>query len=300
MSPLGALSDALVDLVARTSPGVVGVEHERGHGTGIVLAPDGFVLTNAHVVAGVKNLRVTLPDGRAVDARVVGADAATDIALVKADATGLPRLQFADSRAARVGQLVVAIGNPYRFERSVSLGVVSAVERSLPGARRGRKLEGLIQTDAAINPGNSGGPLLDATGAVLGVNTAIVPFAQGLGFAVPAHTATWVATVLMQKGEVKRPRIGIQAASVELEPGAVLALGAGRVRGVRVYQVVKASPAAVAGLCDGDVVVDVDGEAVRSIDDLQRALVYAGSQPVRLGVVRGTARHELEVRASAA
>ena len=298
MSPLGALSEALVDLVARTSPGVVGVEHERGHGTGIVLAPDGFVLTNAHVVAGVKQLRVTLPDGRAVDAKVVGADAATDIALVKAEATGLPRLQFADSRSARVGQVVVAIGNPYRFERSVSLGVVSAIDRSLPGARRGRKLEGLIQTDAAINPGNSGGPLLDASGAVLGINTAIVPFAQGLGFAVPAHTATWVATVLMQKGEVKRPRIGIQAASVELEPGPTP--GAGRVRGVRVYQVVKASPAAAAGLCDGDVVVDVDGEAVRSIDDLQRALVYAGSQPVRMGVLRGTARHELEVRAAAA
>jgi serine protease Do len=300
MSPLGALSDALVELVARTTPGVVGVEHGKGQGSGIVLAQDGLVLTNAHVVAGASGLRITMANGVSADARVVGADPATDIALVKADASDLTRLAMADSRAARVGQLVVAIGNPLRFERSVSLGVVSAVERSLPAGRRSRHLEGLLQTDAAINPGNSGGPLLDAEGHVLGVNTAIVPFAQGIGFAVPAHTATWVAAVLLQKGEVRRPRIGIHARTVDVEPTIAAAAGLARARGVRVFQVQADSPAQRAGLRDGDVLLEVDGDVVRSIDDLQRALVYAGTLPVRVGVLRGRGRHEVEVRADAA
>ena len=192
MSPLELFSDELETLVEQVAPGVVAIEHRRGHGTGIALTPDGFVLTTAHVVASTTRLQVRFHDGQFTDGEVVGRDAATDLAVVKTARSDNRSLPLASAQQVKVGQVVIALGHPFGFERSVSLGVVSALERRLPG-RDGATLDGLIQTDAAINPGNSGGPLTNVRGQVVGINTAMLPFAQGIGFAVPSSTANWVS-----------------------------------------------------------------------------------------------------------
>src|SRR5262249_3986615 len=256
MSLMKQLSGELEELVAMATPAVVGVEHRRGQGTGLVLSKDGYVLTNAHVVQGFDDLRVRLAYGETTKAQLVGADERTDLAVIRVHADGLTSLPLADERKLRVGQLVVAIGNPFRFERSVSLGVISALDRSLPGPRGGL-FEGLIQTDAAINPGNSGGPLLDADGSVLGINTAIIPWAQGIGFAIPAPTASWVAGVLIHEGEVRRPFLGIAARSEELQ--GELSRSTGRSRAVRVLGVSTDGPAQAAGLKKGDLLLSANG-----------------------------------------
>jgi len=328
MSLLAQLSRELEELVARTAASVVGVEHRRGQGSGLVLTGDGFVLTNAHVIAGAaaatgagrgrgrrggsrdgsdrrdgpgpggpgSGVQVRLPGGETVAAERVGSDPRTDLAVLRVDATapacaGLRSLPLASGRLA-VGQLVVAIGNPLRFERSVSLGVVSAIDRSLPS--RDGMFEGLIQTDAAINPGNSGGPLLDMAGAVVGINTAVIPFAQGIGFAVPAATATWVAAVMMRRGEVRRPRLGVAARGEELEPRAALA--AGQPRAVRILEVGDGSPAERAGLRAGDCLLRADHSALGSVDDLQRVMVLSDAPEVQLEVLRGEGRQAVQVR----
>jgi S1-C subfamily serine protease len=325
VSLLAQLSRELEALVARTAPGVVGVEHRQGQGSGMVLTGDGYVLTNAHVVAGAaaeagsgagrsgprrpgrsdrsgrrtagaSGIRVRLPGGETVPAERVGSDARTDLAVLRVDASmpacaGLRSLPLAGGRLV-VGQLVVAIGNPLRFERSVSLGVVSAIDRSLPGPDG--IFEGLVQTDAAINPGNSGGPLVDAEGAVVGINTAVIPYAQGIGFAIPASTATWVAAVLMRRGEVRRPLLGIAARGEELAPRAAAA--AGQPRAVRVLEVGSGSPAAQAGLLAGDRLLRAGTSALGSVDDLQRVMVLAEAPEVDLEVLRGEGRRSLRVR----
>jgi S1-C subfamily serine protease len=209
------------------------------------------------------------------------------------DATGLSTLPLADFRSLHVGQLVVAIGNPFRFERSVSLGVISALDRTLPGAAGGI-LEGLIQTDAAINPGNSGGPLLDAEGTVLGINTAIIPYAQGIGFAIPAPTASWVAAVLIHSGEVRRPYLGIAAKGEEL--AANLLLAAGQPRAIRVFRVEVAAPAAAAGIRGGDLLLSADGKPLGTVDDLQRVMVLSSAEELQLELLRGESRQKLRVR----
>jgi serine protease Do len=246
--------------------------------------------------AGAAGIRVRLAGGETVPAEPVGSDARTDLAVLRVDAStpacaGLRSLPLATGRLA-VGQLVVAIGNPLRFERSVSLGVVSAIDRSLPG--RDGTYEGLVQTDAAINPGNSGGPLLDAEGAVVGINTAVIPYAQGIGFAIPASTATWVAAVLMRRGEVRRPLLGIAARGEELDLRAALA--AGQPRAVRVLEVGDGSPAAQAGLLAGDCLLRAGTSALGSVDDLQRVMVLSGAPEVDLEVLRGEGRRNLRVR----
>ncbi len=289
---LKQVSQELETLVAHTVPAVVGVEHARGQGSGVVLTQDGYVLTNSHVVHKSRGLRVGFADGSDVSAQTVGADRQTDLAVLRVDHNRLPALGLAQSKRVRVGQLVVAIGNPLRFERSVSLGVVSALDRSLQGPS-GELHEALIQTDAAINPGNSGGPLVDADGAVVGINTAIVPFAQGIGFAVPAHTAEWVTSVLMQKGEVRRPYLGIAARGVDLLPEP--ARQAGQTRAVRIFEVMRGTPAERAGLKSGDLLTAANRQALASIDDLQRVMVLAGEPEVQLEVLRGTTRHAMSV-----
>ncbi|HWP35611.1 MAG TPA: trypsin-like peptidase domain-containing protein [Thermodesulfobacteriota bacterium] len=293
MALLQQLSRDLEALVARAAPSVVSVEPGRGQASGLVLAPDGYVLTNAHVVRSPGELWIGTSDGGQARGRVVGLDARTDLAVVQAEARGLPPLPLAEERRVRVGQLVVAIGNPLRFERSVSLGVVSAVDRSLP-APGGHLLEALIQTDAAINPGNSGGPLLDADGAVVGINTAIVPFAQGIGFAVPAHTASWVAAVLIQEGEVRRPFLGIAARGVDL-PGA-LARELAQPRAVRVFRVGAGTPAEAAGLREGDLLLSAEGRPLASVDDLQRVMVLGRAREIRIEAFRAGERRTLAVR----
>jgi serine protease Do len=290
MSLLKQLSHELEDLVASTAPAVVGVEHRRGQGTGLILAKDGYVLTNAHVVHGFDDLRVRLNTGATVKGELVGADDRTDLAVVRVDAEGLVSLPLAEAQQLKVGQLVVAIGNPFRFERSVSLGVISALDRSLPGPRGGL-FEGLIQTDAAINPGNSGGPLIDAEGNVLGINTAIIPWAQGIGFAIPSPTASWVAAVLIRTGEIRRPFLGIAAKGEELLP--LLRHSAGQARAVRILGVGAGSPAQAAGLKKGDLLLSVNGKSIASVDDLQRVMVLADPGEVQLEIYRGEDRRRL-------
>jgi len=292
VSALEAYSAELADVVARAAPSVVGVEHRRGQGSGVVLAHDGFVLTNAHVAAGGGPLRVRLSGSRIVRGELVGADARTDLAVVRADATDLPALRLAERRL-RVGEVVVAIGNPLGFERSVSLGVVSALHRNL-AAPQGEVLEGLVQTDAAVNPGNSGGPLVDAGGAVVGVTTAMLPWARGIGFAVPATTAGWVASTLIHEGEVRRPFLGIAARGEDLDPA--LAREIGRARAVRILEVVEGSPAAAAGLRRGDVVVGASGAPVETLDDVVRVMVLGHPEELGLDVVRDGTRIAHRIR----
>jgi S1-C subfamily serine protease len=291
VSVLEQLSHELRTLVERASPAVVGLAHRRGHGSGVVLAADGYVLTNSHVARTRDRLVVRLANGAQVRGEVVGTDDRTDLAVVRAEAHALPTLELAEASAPGVGTLVVAIGNPLGFERSVSLGVVSALYRDLP-TRDGNGLEGLIQTDAAVNPGNSGGPLVDALGRVVGITTAMIPFARGLGFAVPARTASWVAAVLIQHGTVRRPRLGVRARAEELDAAA--AGCAGQTRAVRIVSVEGGTPAQTAGLCDGDLLLTANGGTVNTLDDLQRVLVLSSTTtPVGLEILRDGARARL-------
>jgi serine protease Do len=290
-TPLQAYSTDLAGLVARASPAVVGVERGRGQGSGLVLAGDGYVLTNAHV-AGRGPARVRISGSRAVPATLVGTDERTDLAVLRVEARDLPVLSLSERRLA-VGEVVVAIGNPLGFERSVTVGVVSALYRNLPTPREGM-LEGLVQTDASINPGNSGGPLLDAWGQVVGLTTAMLPWARGIGFAIPGHTASWVASVLIHHGEVRRPFLGIAARGEDLELG--VGRDVGHPRGVRVLEVVEGSPARAAGLAAGDLLVRVNGRPLQTLDDLQRAMVLSPETDLALDLVRGEGRRALAIR----
>jgi serine protease Do len=291
MIPVQALSDGLADLVARAAPAVVGVERRRGQGSGVVLAPDGWVLTNAHVVAGRGPLQVRLSGSQVRRAEVVGVDERTDLAVARIEGTGLPVLPISERRL-RVGELVLAIGNPLGFERTVTAGVVSALHRDLPTPRR-VPLVGLVQTDASINPGNSGGPLLDASGAVVGIATAMLPWARGIGFAVPGHTASWIASVLMRRGEVRRPVLGIGARGEDLEPAEARRAGHGRA--VRVLEVAAGSAAQAAGLRAGDLLVAAGGAPVETLDDLQRAMVLGSPGGLGVEVLRDGARRSIHI-----
>jgi S1-C subfamily serine protease len=257
-----------------------------------VLAPDGLVLTNAHVArGGGGRLGVRLPGGDAARAERVGEDPRTDLAVIRVEARGLSPLPLAD-RSLRVGELVIAIGNPLGFERTVTLGVVSALHRQLPSPAG--PLDGLVQTDAAVNPGNSGGPLLDAEGRVAGVTTAMVPWAHGLAFAIPARTAAWVAAVLLRDGTVRRPFLGIAARGEDLAPD--LARTLGRERALRIVRVEAASAADQGGLREGDLLLSASGSPVEGVDDLQRALVLAGAPEVTLELAREGVLRTLAVR----
>ncbi len=292
MTGLQAFSADVAELVARAAPAVVGVEHRRGQGSGVVLAQDGYLLTNAHVARGRSPLRVRLSGSTVARAEVVGADERTDLAVLRVEARDLEVLALSERRLA-VGELVLAIGNPLGFERSVTLGVVSALHRNLP-TPDGGMLEGLVQTDASINPGNSGGPLLDARGEVVGVTTAMLPWARGIGFAIPAHTASWVASVLIREGEVRRPFVGIGARAEDLEPA--VAREAGHRRGVRVLHVVDGSPAQAAGLAGDDLLLSASGRPVETLDDLQRVLVLAPDAEIAVEVLRGGSRRSVALR----
>jgi S1-C subfamily serine protease len=292
MTALQAFSRDVAALVARTAPAVVGVEHRRGQGSGVVVAQDGYVLTNAHVARGGGPLRIRLSGSRVAQGEVVGSDERTDLAVVRTEARDLPVLALSERRLD-VGELVLAIGNPLGFERSVTTGVVSALYRNLP-TPGGGLLEGLVQTDASINPGNSGGPLLDAGGAVVGVNTAMLPWARGIGFAVPAHTASWVASVLIRDGEVRRPFLGIAARGEDLEPA--VATEAGLARGIRVLEVVEGSPAQAAGIAPRDLLLRASDSPVQTLDDLQRVMVLSAAPEIGLEVLRGGAHRRLVIR----
>lgn len=292
MTLLSDLSRELGALAAAGAAGVVGLEHRRGQGSGVVLSSDGYILTNAHVARAGGPLRVRVRGAAPADAELVGADERTDLAVVRTQSLAPAPLELADSRALQVGQLVMAIGNPLGFDRSVSLGVVSALFRELP--TRDGVLEGLIQTDASVNPGHSGGPLLDMEGRVVGINTAMLIPARGIGFAVPAHTASWVAAVLIQHGEVRRPYLGIRARGEELGPA--VARDAGQARGVRVVGVGSGTPAAAGGLSDGDLLLAANESPVATLDDLARVLVLARPAVLDVDVLRAGERRRLSVR----
>jgi serine protease Do len=293
MKLLQQLSDDLEALVARASPAVVGIEHGRGHGTGLFLTPDGYVLTNRHVVRQSRRLTVSLSSGEERSATLIGGDSPTDLAVLRAEGSDFPTLPLADPKDVRMGQLVVAIGNPFRLEQSVSLGVVSAINRSLT-LPDGTVLEGMLQTDAAINPGNSGGPLLNTHGQVVGLNTLVLPYAQGIGFAVSATTAAWVASLLIQRGKVERRYLGVAARAVALEPA--LARDAGQPRGVLILEVQHGTPADDAGLQEEDLLLGINQRPVGSVDDVQRVIALSEDTEVRLDVLRKGRRRELSAR----
>jgi serine protease Do len=278
---LDAYSRAVVSVAERLSPSVANLRVSRrvrggrtldGGGSGVVITPDGYLLTSAHVVANTKaRVGASFVDGREVDATVVGSDPLSDLAVLRADGADLVPAELGDADTLRVGQLVVAIGNPHGFAGSVTAGVVSALGRSLP-TRAGsatRIVENVVQTDAALNPGNSGGALADGLGRVVGINTAVA--GVGLGLAVPINTTTRkIVGALMSEGRFRRAYIGIAGGSRPLPPR--LAGQLGRKSGVEVVEIVPGSPADRAGLRPEDLIVDVDGRAVGGVDELQRLM----------------------------
>jgi len=281
---LDAYSTAVVGAVESVGPAVVRVERERGGGSGVVIAPDGFVLTNSHVVHDARHLAVTLPDGHELRADVVGDDPHTDLAVLRVTAPALRAAPLGDSTRLRPGQLVVAIGNPLGFQHTVTAGVVSALGRSLR-ARTVRLIDNLIQTDAALNPGNSGGPLVTSRGEVVGVNTAVILGGQGIAFAVPINTATWVISCLLRDGRVRRSYLGVAGQDADIPRRLVREYALPGERGMSLTAVTPRSPADDAGLRAGDLLIDFGGVAVGGADDLVRLLTDATigvATPVRV------------------
>jgi len=280
---LDAYSHAVTGVADRVGPAVVRVETRKkdgqgnalgrgGVGSGVIIAPDGLVLTNSHVVDGARELRLTDAEGRVMEARLLGEDPDTDLALIRADSVrNLPAATLGNSKALRRGQLVVAIGNPLGFESTVTAGVISALGRSLR-AQTGRLIEDVIQTDAALNPGNSGGPLVSSHGEVIGINTAIIMGAQGICFAVASNTAQIVLSELIRHGRVRRGFIGIAGQTVAVPRRHARAADIDNASGAMITTIEQGAPADTGGLMTLDVIVKVDGETVTGVDDLIRLL----------------------------
>ena len=304
---LDAYSRAVTGAVEEIGPAVVNVEVQgksgrpAGSGSGFIFTPDGFILTNSHVVHGAAKIGILLADGRKVSAELVGDDPETDLAIVRIDAPDLAWARLGDSGELKVGQLVIAVGNPLGFSATVTAGVVSSLARSFRSST-GRLIDNVIQTDAALNPGNSGGPLVTARGDVVGVNTAIIPMAQGICFAIPSNTAKFVASRLMRDGRVRRSYIGVGGQNVPLHRRVVRFHQLQTETGVQVTQIEPNSPAAQAGLVAGDTIVALGETAVGGIDDLHRLLteekvgvssaltVLRGVEKLTLSIVPGESR----------
>jgi len=295
---LDAYSQAVTSVVERVGPAVVSIQvsssrgrRGEGAGSGVAFTPDGYLLTNAHVVEGARRLRVTALDGATDEAYVVGVDRATDLAVLRSDRP-IPYAELAVSAALRVGQLCVAIGNPLGFAATVSAGVISALGRAMRG-HGGRMLENVIQSDVALNPGNSGGPLVDSRGRVVGINTAVILGAQGLSFSVPSDTARWVAGEILRRGKVVRSWLGIAAQTRPIDPRLRRRLGLTIESGVEITRVEPKGPAAAAGFLSGDILVGLDGKPAPTIDEVQRRLAsWPVGQVLRAELLRRTERLE--------
>src|SRR5438128_10342776 len=293
---LDAYSHAVTSVVDAVGPAVVSVSLRHGGGSGVLFTPDGYLLTNAHVVGRAGGVKIGLPDGSTHEGNVVGTDPATDLAVVHIDGAHLPAAELGTSSKLRVGQLVVAIGNPLGFSFTVSAGVVSALGRTLR-AQDGWLMDAIIQSDVALNPGNSGGPLVDSHARVVGINTAVILGAQGLSFSVPIDTARWVLAELMQRGRVRRGYLGIAGQNRPLTRGTARRLGLAQDAGVEVMRVERGGPAAEAGVVAADVIVAADGEPTRSVDDLHRLLGrWPRERPVTLRILRGGVLVSVEAR----
>ncbi len=290
---LDAYSRAVTGAVDVVSPAVARIETDRGGGSGIVLSPDGLILTNHHVVARSPSLRAILPDGRTARADLIGSDAHSDLAVVRIAAEGQPLAcaTLADSADVRVGQIAIAIGNPYGFHHTVTAGIVSAVGRSLR-AQSGRLIEDVIQTDAALNPGNSGGPLVDSTGAVIGVNTAMIQPAYGLCFAIASSTARFVAGHLIRDGRMRRSYIGVAGQTVPVPRALSRFHQLAITSGVLVASIDPDSPASKAGLKRDDIIVGFADQVVSGVDALHRQLTgeRVGAATVVIVLRRGERR----------
>lgn len=310
---LDAYSQAVIRAVERVGPAVVsvgvarrgsermrrrGFPDPRGAGSGVIITPDGYVLTNSHVVRSADQIEVRLQDGRVLPARTVGDDPHSDLAVVRVTSNGLPSAELGDSSRLRVGQLVVAIGNPLGFQATVTTGVVSALGRTLH-TQTGRLIENIIQTDAALNPGNSGGPLVDFRGQVVGINTAVIMGLQGICFAIPVNTAKWVTSQLIRDGRVRRAYLGVSGQTVPLDRRPAVEHGITTETGVRVAEVQPSTAAAKAGLAPGDIIIKVGDTPVGSPDDLQRVLGrHPIGEPLTIEVLRGAQRIPLTARPS--
>jgi S1-C subfamily serine protease len=298
---LDAYSQAVVQAAEQVGPSVVNIEvcnragQRQGSGSGFIITPDGFVLTNSHVAHGAERLEVTLADGRRPDAHLVGDDPDTDLAVLRIYAPQLRPVRLGESKHTRVGQLAIAIGNPYGFQASVTAGVVSALGRSFR-AKTGRLIDDILQTDAALNPGNSGGPLVNSRGEVIGVNTAVILPAQGLCFAIGIDTAKFVAGWLIKDGRIRRSFIGVGGQNVPLHRRLVRYYQLAAPSGVLVISVAPGSPAALAGLREGDVLVEYNSRPLPSIDALHKCLTadQIGAR-AELTIIRGTEKLTLPI-----
>jgi len=286
---LDAYSSTVTSVVENVSPAVVkidvthhsirrrrrgengGAQPVTGSGSGVIFTPDGFVLTNSHVIHDAASINVILADGRELKGELIGEDPFTDLAVVRVSGQDLPSAKLGDSQAIRIGQLVIALGNPFGFQATVTAGVVSALGRSLR-VGGGRLIDNVIQTDAALNPGNSGGPLVNSRSEVIGINTAIIPWAQGICFSIPVNTAKNIAAQLMKHGKITRAFLGIAGQVIDISRAAVRIHSLTGSRGVMIANVEHGGAADHAGLLNGDVIVEMNGHRIESIDDLHRLL----------------------------
>ncbi|MFZ1989340.1 MAG: trypsin-like peptidase domain-containing protein [Alphaproteobacteria bacterium] len=295
---LDAYSRAVIGAVEAVGPAVLQIRHEDprgGAGSGVVFSSDGYVLTNSHVVGNAKKLIATFADGRSMGVGLVGNDPDTDLAVLRLDGEAPAFARLGSAKNLRVGQLVIAIGNPFGFQATVTAGVVSALGRTLR-ARTGRLIDSIIQTDAALNPGNSGGPLVTSTGEVIGINTAIIAAAQGICFAISANTVEFVAARLIREGRVRRAYIGLSGQNMMLPRRFQRYHGLTQESGVRVDETVPDSAARAAGLISGDIIVAFDGEPITSVDDLHRLLVDDRvGRPAKITALRHAERRELRI-----
>jgi S1-C subfamily serine protease len=301
---LDAFSRAVVGVAEKVGPAVVSINVQNGRqrsrfrggtASGVIIAQDGFVLTNNHVVENAKSLEISLTDGRTVPARIIGTDSATDLAVVRLETNGLPVAELGNSESLRVGQLVIAIGNPLGFQSTVATGVISALGRSLR-SQSGRLIENVIQTDVPLNPGNSGGPLVDSRGRVIGLNTAMIFMAQGISFAVPVNTAKWVVGELLARGKVRRAYLGLAGQVRPIDRRLQRLLGVEGSTAIEAFSVEKDGPADRAGMQRGDLIYALNGDKVANVDDIHRLLAeHPPGWQIKLSILRKRDLKELHI-----